>query len=339
VERKDTILKIIVREYIAGAIPVGSETIARKYGLGVSPATIRNEMARLEEKGYILRRHTSGGGIPSDKGYRYYVESMVDEGEMPMEEQLMISHLFHQVERELEQWTVLAAALLARIVNSMAIVTSAKAVESRLKHIELVTVHDFLALLIVLLHEAKLKKQLLAFNKAISQEELTLVSNRLNAAFRGLAGTEILTRGLELSPVEGQVTKSLVRMMEEEDEQRYEEPRIDGLRHMLLQPEFGSGEKLLSLMEVLESGRLARFILPQVVAEGGVRVIIGAENREYAMRDCSMVVTQYGIPGEVSGVLGVLGPTRMQYGRAISAVRYMGSLMSSLVAELYSDNS
>ena len=338
-ERKDTILKIIVREYIAGAIPVGSETIARKYGLGVSPATIRNEMARLEEKGYILRRHTSGGGIPSDKGYRYYVESMVDEGEMPMEEQLMISHLFHQVERELEQWTVLAAALLARIVNSMAIVTSAKAVESRLKHIELVTVHDFLALLIVLLHEAKLKKQLLAFNKAISQEELTLVSNRLNAAFRGLAGTEILTRGLELSPVEGQVTKSLVRMMEEEDEQRYEEPRIDGLRHMLLQPEFGSGEKLLSLMEVLESGRLARFILPQVVAEGGVRVIIGAENREYAMRDCSMVVTQYGIPGEVSGVLGVLGPTRMQYGRAISAVRYMGSLMSSLVAELYSDNS
>lgn len=338
-ERKDTILKIIVREYIAGAIPVGSETIARKYGLGVSPATIRNEMARLEEKGYILRRHTSGGGIPSDKGYRYYVESMVDEGEMPMEEQLMISHLFHQVERELEQWTVLAAALLARIVNSMAIVTSAKAVESRLKHIELVTVHDFLALLIVLLHEAKLKKQLLAFNKAISQEELTLVSNRLNAAFRGLAGTEILTRGLELSPVEGQVTKSLVRMMEEEDEQRYEEPRIDGLRHMLLQPEFGSGEKLLSLMEVLESGRLARFILPQVVAEGGVRVIIGAENREYAMRDCSMVVTQYGIPGEVSGVLGVLGPTRMQYGRAISAVRYMGSLMSSLVAELYGDSS
>jgi len=334
-ERKEKILKIIAGEYIAKANPVASETVARKYGLGLSPATIRNEMARLEEDGYIIRRHASGGGIPSDKGYRYYVESLVGEGEMSMEEQLMISHLFHQVERELEQWTGLAAALLARIVQSMAIVTSAKAVESRLKHLELVAVHDFLALLIILLHEAKLKKQLLAFDEAISQEGLTFASNRLNAAFKGLTRSQILTRGLELSPVEEQVTKSLVRMMEEEDEQRYEEPRIEGLRHMLLQPEFASSEKMLSLMEVVESGRLVRSVLPQTLAGGGVQVIIGTENREDAMRDCSMVVIQYGIPGEVSGALGVLGPTRMQYGRAISAVRYMGSLMSGLVAELH----
>lgn len=334
-ERKEKILKIIAGEYIAKANPVASETVARKYGLGLSPATIRNEMARLEEDGYIIRRHASGGGIPSDKGYRYYVESLVGEGEMSMEEQLMISHLFHQVERELEQWTGLAAALLARIVQSMAIVTSAKAVESRLKHLELVAVHNFLALLIILLHEAKLKKQLLAFDEAISQEGLTFASNRLNAAFKGLTRSQILTRGLELSPVEEQVTKSLVRMMEEEDEQRYEEPRIEGLRHMLLQPEFASSEKMLSLMEVVESGRLVRSVLPQTLAGGGVQVIIGTENREDAMRDCSMVVTQYGIPGEVSGALGVLGPTRMQYGRAISAVRYMGSLMSGLVAELH----
>ena len=167
-ERKEKILKIIVGDYISRATPIASETVAHKYGLGLSPATIRNEMARLEEDGYISRRHSSGGGIPSDKGYRYYVESLVDEGEMRMEEQFMISHLFHQIERELEQWTDLAASLLASIVQSMAIVTSAKAVESRLKHLELVVVHDFLALLVILLHEAELKKQLLAFDEAIS---------------------------------------------------------------------------------------------------------------------------------------------------------------------------
>jgi heat-inducible transcriptional repressor len=253
-----------------------------------------------------------------------------------MEEQLMISHLFHQVERDLEQWTDLAAALLARIVQSMAIVTSAKAVESRLKHLELVAVHDFLTLLIILLHETELKKQLLAFDEAISQEGLTFVSNRLNAAFRGLTRSEILTHGLELSPVEEQVTKSLVHTMEQKDDQRYEEPRIKGLRHMLLQPEFASRGRMLGFIEVMESGRLTRSVLPHTLAEGGVQVIIGAENREDAMRDCSIVVTQYGVPGEVSGALGVLGPTRMQYGRAIATVRYMGSLMSGLVAELHS---
>ena len=141
---------------------------------------------------------------------------------------------------------------------------------------------------------------------------------------------------MELSPVEEQVAKSLVHTMEQKDDQKYEEPRIEGLRHMLLQPEFASSGKMLGLMEVMESGKLTRSVLPHTLAEGGVQVIIGAENREDAMRDCSIVVTQYGVPGEVSGALGVLGPTRMQYGRAIATVRYMGSLMSGLVAELHS---
>ncbi len=337
-ERKENILRVIVGEYISGASPVASETIARRYGLGVSAATIRNEMARLEEQGYIIRRHSSGGGVPSDKGYRYYVETLVKESEIPMDERLMISHLFHQVEREQEQWTRLAAALLARMVRNLAIVTTAKAFESRLKRLELVAVQDFLALLILLLGETRLKQQLLAFDEAVSQEKLNPVSNRLNAAFGGLTRSQILAQKLELSSVEEEVKKALVHIMEGEDKQRYEEPQIEGLCHVLTQPEFASSERVLSLMEVLESKRLVNSIFPEVVVED-VRVIIGDENPEDAMRECSIVVTQYGIPGEVSGALGVLGPTRMKYERAISAVRYMGSLMSELVAELCSEGS
>jgi len=333
-ERKENILRIIVGEYISLASPVGSEAIARRFGLELSAATIRNEMARLEEDGYIIRPHISGGGIPSDRGYRYYVESMVQE-EVPLEEQRMLSHLFHQVERELAEWNRLAAALLARMVHNVAIVTSPKAAASRIKHLELVALQESLALLILLLRQAKLRQQLIAFDEVISQGELGAISRKLSALFQGLTRSQVLARSVGLSPVEEQVKNAVVQIMAGEDERRYEEPYIEGLRHILTQPEFAHAQNMLCLMEVLESKDIVRGLLPEMLVEGGVRVIIGAENREDAMKECSMVVTQYGVPGEVNGVLGVIGPRRMPYGRAISSVRYMGSLMSDLVAELY----
>ena len=333
-ERKEHILRIIVGEYISLASPVGSEAIARRCGLGLSAATIRNEMARLEEDGYIIRPHISGGGIPSDRGYRYYVESMVQE-EVPLEEQRMLSHLFHQVERELAEWNRLAAALLARMVHNVAIVTPPKAAASRIKHLELVVLQESLALLILLLQQAKLRQQLIAFDEVISQGELGAISRKLSALFQGLTRSQVLARSVGLSPVEEQVKNAVVQIMAGEDERRYEEPYIEGLRHILTQPEFAHAQNMLCLMEVLESKDIVRGLLPEMLVEGGVRVIIGAENREDAMKECSMVVTQYGVPGEVNGVIGVIGPRRMPYGRAISSVRYMGSLMSDLVAELY----
>ena len=333
-ERKEHILRIIVGEYISLASPVGSEAIARRYGLGLSAATIRNEMARLEEDGYIIRPHISGGSVPSDRGYRYYVESMVQE-EVPLEEQRMLSHLFHQVERELAEWNRLAAALLARMVHNVAIVTSPKAAASRIKHLELVALQESLALLILLLQQAKLKQQLIAFDEVISQGELGTISRKLSALFQGSTRSQVLTRNEGLSPIEEQVKNAVVQIMAGEDERRYEEPYIEGLRHILTQPEFAHAQNMLCLMEVLESRDMVRYLLPEMLVEGGVRVIIGAENREDAMKECSLVVTRYGVPGEVNGVLGVIGPRRMPYGRAISSVRYMGSLMSDLVAELY----
>lgn len=335
-DRKENILKIVVGEYVLMASPVGSESIVRRYGLGVSSATIRNELAGLEEEGYIYRRHISAGGVPSDKGYRYYVERLVEEEEIPLAERRMISHLFHQVEWELEEWNRLAASLLARMVRNVAVVTFPKAEEARFGHLELVTLQEFLALLILLLGKAKLKQQLIAFDEAKSQEDLNAISNKLNSLFHGLTRSQIQAQILELSPVEEQVREVLAQIMAVEDEQGSDEPYIEGLRHILAQPEFASSEKALDIMEVLENRTLMRSILAETRAKEGVKVVIGAENREDAMKRCTVVLTRYGIPGEVSGSLGVVGPTRMQYGRAISAVRYVGSLMSDLVAELSS---
>ncbi len=335
-ERKENILKIVVGEYVSMASPVGSEAIVKRYGLGLSSATIRNEMARLEEEGYIFRRHTSGGGVPSDKGYRYYVERLVEEEEIPSAEKRMLSHLFHQVERELEEWNRLAASLLSLMVRNVAIVTLPKAQKARFKHLELVALQDFLTLLILLLGKAKLRQQLIPLDEAVSQEELNVISNKFNAQFDGLTRYQIQAQRLELSSIEQQVREVLVEIMAEEDERGYDEPYIAGVRHILAQPEFTSREKVLDIIEVLEDRALMRSILPRSQAERGVHVVIGAENEPDAMKTCSMVLTQYGIPGEALGSLGVVGPTRMQYGRAISSVRYMGLLMSELVAELFS---
>ncbi len=247
--RTETILKSIVRQYIARATPVPSQSIINDYELGVSGATIRNEMAHLEQEGYITRRHPSAGSIPSDKGYRYYVESLTDI-KLPLTEQRLISHLFHQVETELVEWLSLAATVIAQLAQNLAIVTMPKPVDCQFKHLELVALQDLLALVILVLRGAKVKQQLITFDQVISQPGLTAIANKLNVAYSGLSSQQILAKGIELSPTEQQVTDCLLKIMEAEDEQGYEEPYLNGLHFMLSQPEFAHSQRMLALMEL-----------------------------------------------------------------------------------------
>jgi heat-inducible transcriptional repressor len=333
-QRRERILKIVVSNYISAGLPVGSEAVARR-GLGVSPATIRNEMMELEEEGYLTQPHTSAGRIPTDKGYRHYIESMMGDVQLSLVEQRLIRHQFHQVEGEIEEWIRLAAAILSRAVHNVAIVTLPKPYEYRLKHLELISLHEFLALLVLVLREARLKQQVLALEEAATQEELSTVAWRLNSACTGLTGSEIVSRSLELSRLEEQVTRAVAQIMQAEEEEAYEDPWVDGLRHMLSQPEFAYSSKLAAIVEFFEEKRLLKSLLPQVLTGEGVRVVIGRENKPDVMRDCSVIITRYGIPGEVSGAIGVMGPTRMQYSRAIPTVCFLSSVMSEMVGDLY----
>jgi len=333
--RSANILKIIIDEYVWTAMPIGSETIANKYNLGVSPATIRNEISRLEREGYVVRRHISGGSVPSDKGYRYYVEYLMQKVDISLDEQRMVSHLFHQVECELSQWTRLAAALLARMVNNLALVTFPKAMYSSFGRVELVSLQESTALLILLLQEARLKHQIVAFNKAVTQEDLNAVSRELNDLLYGLTWSQILAYKGSLSPLAAEVKKTIVEIISEEDERSYEEPYIEGLRNIVTQPEFSDSKEIIGIVDVLENKDALKALLPEVPNWDGVHIVIGGENREDAMRGCSMVLTLYGIPGEVKGALGIIGPTRMQYSRAVSSVRYLSSVMSNLVGDLH----
>lgn len=332
--RTGTILKAIVTEYIAGATPVPSQSLVKEYGLGVSPATIRNEMAYLEREGYITRPHPSAGSVPSDKGYRYYVDTLTDM-HLPLAEQRLISHLFHQVERELEEWLSLATALIAQLAHNVAIVSAPKPADCRFKHLELVALRDSLALAVIVLHGARLKQQLINFDQAVSQPRLTAIANKLNAAYSGLTSSQISTKGIELSPTEKQLTDCLVSVMRAEDEQEYEEPYFNGLHFMLSQPEFAHSQRALALMELVEQRNLLRTILPHRLTKHGVQVVIGRENEAEVIRDYSVVISQYGLADEATGTIGVVGPTRMPYARTISTVLYLSSVLSSLLAELY----
>jgi len=332
--RTEKVLKSIVGQYIVRATPVPSQSVINDYELKVSPATIRNEMAYLEQEGYITRCHPSAGSIPSDKGYRYYVESLSDI-ELPLAEQRLIRHLFHQIERELEEWLRLTAKLLAQLVQNMAIVTTPKPANCQFKHLELIALQDSLALIVLILHAAKVRQQLITFDQLMPQLKLTAIANKLNIAYSDLTSSQILAKGIKFSPIEQQLTDCLLKMMQAEDEQKHEEPYLDGLHFMLNQPEFAHNQRMLPLMELVDHRNLLRIIAPQGLTSHGVQVVIGKENKAEVIQDYSVVISRYGLAKEAAGTIGVIGPTRMPYARAISTVSYLSSVLSGLMAELY----
>jgi heat-inducible transcriptional repressor len=334
-ERQAVILKHLIGEYVARATPVGSATLARKYALGVSAATIRNEMAELEDQDYIRHPHTSAGRVPSDKGYRYFVENLLDEVDLPPDERRMIVHQFHQVETDLEEWTRLAAAVLSRTLHNAAVVTFPRAKPARLSRLQLVEVNEHTALLVVVLQQSLVRQQIVSFAEPVDQARLTRLSNRLTDLFRGLSGAQVRERSAALTGEEALVAAAVGRAIAAADRETAEDITLDGLRHMLAQPEFAFSERAQRVVEALEERRVLSGFLGQALAGTGTRVLIGAENELEAIRECSLIVSRYGAAEELYGLLGVVGPTRLDYARALAAVRFLSGLMSDLVTEHY----
>jgi len=332
--RSGKILNYIVGQYIARAVPVPSQVVADEARLDISPATIRNEMALLEREGYLIRPHTSAGCIPSDKGYRHYVGS-IEAVDLPWEEQRLISHTFHQVEKEVEAWVSLTATLLARLAQNVAVVSLPKSTDCKLKHMELISVQDARVLAIVVLEGAKVKQQLVTFDEAVSQSTLTVVSGKLNSEYNGSTARQISGKKLELTPLEKQATDFLIEIMKAEDSQEYQEPYLEGWHFILNQPEFAHSDQMSSLMELVERRGLLKVIVPSRLSQQGVQVVIGKENKDVAIQNCSVVICQYGLPKEATGTIAVLGPTRMPYSRTIPTVYYLSSVLGQLVLGLY----
>jgi heat-inducible transcriptional repressor len=332
-ERRETVLRVIIEDYITRAVPVASNIIVERYGLKVSPATIRNDTAYLEREGYVIHPHRSAGSIPTDKAYRYYVELIGEEIELPSVEQYLIHQISQEAKEELEQWLKTVAVLLARLVHNLVVITTPKAARCRFKHLDLVALQDFMALLIVVLYEAKVRRQVLSFSRKVSQDELTELANKLTSIYGGMTSSEILAKKEGLSSEERQLSKSLAEIMAAEDKLEYGEPYLEGLRLLLSQPEFTNSPRILGILEVLEGEDWLRNIFGQESSKGGVKVVIGEENPEPALQDLSLIASQYGVFNKASGIVGVIGPKRMDYAKTISSLNFLTAFLSDSVAE------
>lgn len=291
-------------------------------------------MAALEEEGYVWRPHISAGAVPSDKAYRFYVDTLTVEAELTSEEQRLLRHQFAQVGLDLEEWLALAAAMLARLAHNLALVTYPKVSDVRLKRLGLVGLQPTLALLVLVLYQARVRQTLLPLDVAIDQGELDRMANRLTETYEGLAHRDFKALPAEGNPLEKRVTEACVRLMVDEEAEGFEVTRLEGLSEFVGQPEFSQGERAI---EVVETARLRlRFVLPRLLMGEPVTVVIGSENPEETLRDVSLVLAPYGAEGLSRGVLGVLGPRRMPYDRSITAIRYLSSLLNEAMSQYYS---
>ncbi|MFC1998618.1 heat-inducible transcriptional repressor HrcA [Chloroflexota bacterium] len=333
--RQDIILRIIIKEHIDTASPVASDNVARLFPSKISSATIRNDMVSLEDLGYIHQPYHSGGRVPSDKGYLYYIESLASNSELPLSEQHLIRHQFHQAKKDIDEWGKLAATVLSRTVQNVAVVALPKPIRSKFKHMELISIHETIALLILVMQEANIKQQMIYLTQEASQAELSDMAHKLRATYSGLTAEQIKKVNTPLSPVETQIAATIVESMQQEDRIEYEEIYIDGIRHFFDQPEFSMPEKMRDIIEILEAKSFLSSILLQALIDDGIGIVIGKDNKENAMQSCSVIAGKYGIPGQLSGAMGVLGPTRMQYERSISAVRCLSTIMNEFLNDLY----
>ncbi len=336
-ERQRAILRLIVQEYVASGRPVGSKALVERYGVAFSPATIRNEMAGLEDAGYLMSPHTSGGRIPTDKGYRYFVHQLMGDVVLPPSDQIMIRHQFRQVELRLEQWMELAAATLAGVAGNVSVVTAPRLPTARVRHVELIALQPRLGLLILVTAEGSVRQVMVHWPEDTEQEVLSPLADALAFDLRGLSADEVAGRAEGADGLARFVLDQVADALRGLDAAERTEVRHSGLEHMLSQPEFsGAAGDAQALLGLLRGNAFLTSVLPSLEAGQDVQVFIGDENPAADLRRFGVVVSTYGVDGEVTGVLGVVGPTRMAYGRSISSVRYMARLMSDLMSDLYS---
>ncbi|HLC34823.1 MAG TPA: heat-inducible transcriptional repressor HrcA [Anaerolineales bacterium] len=337
--RQEFFLGLIVREYVQAAQPVGSKTLVARYALDFSPATVRNEMVALTEAGMLRQPHTSAGRVPTDDGYRYFVQRLTADADLPSAEKRTISHQFYQAQGDVDQWLRLAASVLAQHSSVASVVTAPSADRSLLRHLELILVQARQVQLILVLQGGEVLQQMLSPQEPASQDTLTRIAAQVTARCQGADAAAVQRVDQGLDPLAPEILRMVAEMMRRADRSPSPDVIYDGLSNVLNQPEFADRELAQRAMHLIEehtllSGFLARVLAPDV---DGVQVVIGGEGQWEDLRDCSMVVARYGAPGLATGALGVLGPVRMAYDRTISAVRYVATVMSELVTEAFSE--
>jgi heat-inducible transcriptional repressor len=335
--RQEQILSLLIEAFTEKQEPVGSKNLAESSDLGYSPATIRNEMAVLEDLGYIVAPHTSAGRVPTENGYRYLARRLLNDSRLSAAEQTYITEKFQALPMALEQWMRFAASILARMAQTASIVTPPVAETSRFKHIELIAIQGRLALMVLVLQGGIVHQRMLNLAEPVPQEKLAEAANRINALCSNLHANPMRLRSVQLPLLEREVIELAAEVMERGDSSGMRIYR-EGLSDII--PAFPDDQGARQAVRVFEEQAFLDTILSDFLAPiiDEVRVVVAGEGRVDELSHLSVVLSRYGVPGQLSGAVGVLGPTHINYGRAISTVRYVSTLMTNMLVQLADDS-
>ncbi|MFZ5646674.1 MAG: heat-inducible transcriptional repressor HrcA [Bacillota bacterium] len=338
--RKQQVLLAIIMDYISTAEPVGSRTISRKFDLGVSPATIRNEMSDLEELGYIEQPHTSAGRIPSQKGYRYYVDFLMKKKDLTSQEEEIIRRGYEKKVRDIGQVVSRTSNILSQMTNYAAVVMTPRTNLSTFKHIQLVLMSPGQSMVIVVLSTGTLQHSIIQVPEEVTQVDLDTISGVFNAKLQGLTIDKIkltLIREIyyELSKHKNILDLAMHLIHQGLTLNREDKVYMGGVFNILNQPEFKNIEKVKTLLGLLEQEELLRSLLEKNVPQEGLAVRIGTELNSEEVKDCSVVLATYHMDGKPAGTLGVLGPTRMDYAWVVSVVEHMTQNLSLTLEKMF----
>jgi len=333
-ERQKTLLLLIIRDYIESAQPVGSKRLAEHYHIKISSATIRNEMAALTEMGYLRQPHTSAGRVPTEEGYRYFVSQMMYQAELPQSIQRTISHQFHQSGQDVEQWMTLAASILAHQSQGISVVTAPHTEQIKFKHVELISTQGRQVLMVLVMVGGEVSQQILTLAEPVSQEHLSQTASRLTGLLVGLSVDSIAALPNRSDALDQDILTLIKQDMRRAGDSLSGEIYTDGLTNVLSEPEFAESEEARRALKIFGERSTLKDLLNRTSTNnnvGGLQVLIGGEGGWEELRQCSMVIARYGVPGMATGTLGVLGPMRMSYARTIPMVRFVAGLLSDLV--------
>jgi heat-inducible transcriptional repressor len=342
--RKQQILKAVVADYTETGIPVGSNALAGKYMLSWSSATIRNELANLVDIGYLLQPHTSAGRIPTDVGYRYYVDFLMEEEAVPSAVRQQADPVFAQQAMGVEELLESAAQVLATLTDAVSIVTGPQAVTARLKHVDFVSLDPRHALLILVLEGNLIRQQPVELSVETAQETLSSLAAQLNTDLAGLDSVAIAARrGAEPQAAEpgaalrDELIGHILTFMRAVDARQDTMVVHDGVRNLLRQPEFGDVLRLQQVLDVVEEERVLGQVLASLEIDnrgGSVQMVIGAENDLEQLHACSLVLTTYRAGETRRGSIGVLGPTRMRYPQVAPRLRYISQRVGEAIERM-----
>ena len=336
--RKLKILEAIIQDYIETGDPVGSRTISKKYDLGISSATIRNEMADLEELGLIMQPHTSAGRIPSDKGYRLYVDGMMQRTHIEPEIETVILNVIKEKVTRIDTLIEETAKLIAMLTNCATIVTTPSITQVRIKHLQLVPIDEYSVACVIVTDTNSVKNHIIPTPKAIDFNMCNALTHILNNSLKGSTLSQISLEKIRLSIEDkmkeyGDIAASVLKAIDKSLQEDMPDICIRGANHILDFEEFSSKEKARELFKVFEEKPYLLQVLDHT-PPNTINIRIGEENVLTPMKDCSVVTTSYSIGEYTLGNIGIIGPTRMDYGQVVSVLEYVSHHITNILREM-----